>query len=162
MAKIQYKSLGDEATEMPRMDELLRNLHNNLRSGEWKEPAGLTDLGTDVVYQFGHYQLLGTICFVRLQFTSDDLSWDWATGPELDLPVDTTRPAVGGQQGGYIHPGAITLFNDSGTYPLTGINTAAVFGAPSRVQLVAAYSVAPITIATPMLHKISGYFWVHV
>lgn len=79
--------------QIPGLDPVLRDLHDNLRSGPWDPPERLT-WGTGQQDFLSQYQLVGRVCFIALHVGLSNLSLG-ASGTYLTLPIKAFRGITG-------------------------------------------------------------------
>lgn len=163
MARFSQNLLGEEGTQFPAMTGAIRGLYSALKNGHIKEPEELSSLGTNVTYTGGIYQLVGSICFIYLSFSADTLTWSWASGPLLSLPISTQKQSAAGDPGGYIQHGSMILSSStSGTdYQLRGKTTTVVGGDRYSIAL-APNNATPVAEAASSDYTISGWYWIFI
>jgi len=163
MARISQNPLGEEGIQYPAIANALRGLYAAVKNGNLKEPPELASLGTGVTYTGGVYQLIGNICFIHLEFSASTLTWSWAAGPLLSLPISTQKQSAAGIPGGYVQHGAMVLSSStSGTdYQLRGKTTTVVGGDRYSIAL-APNNATPVSEASASDYVISGWYWIFI
>lgn len=138
--------------QLPGLDLVLQNLHNNLRSEIWNPPE-LSEWGDQTQGQFyGHYQLTGRVCHIVLHVAMDNVSLG-STDTYLTLPIKAFRGIPGANWYPLVVPGQIVLYDH--TVPVK-IGDCTVLYNDSNKLVIPSYSPA----SSHRKMTLSGYYWV--
>lgn len=134
--------------QIPGLDPVLRDLHDNLRSGPW-DPPELTTWGTARAQYIGHYQLLGRICHIVLHISLENVSLSGT----LTLPIKAFRGIPGATWYPLVIPDQIVIYDH--TVP-TKVGSCTVDYSDYNKLVIPSYSPA----SSQRKLTLSGYYWV--